>query len=40
MVENKITLPVEDLPAGRYPLQVGLYDPETGEHLAAEEGIL
>jgi hypothetical protein len=35
VVEDTVALQVEGLPAGQYRLQVGLYDGETGERLAA-----
>ncbi|MEE8392249.1 MAG: glycosyltransferase family 39 protein [Anaerolineae bacterium] len=35
VVEDTITLPLDDVPPGRYHLVIGLYDPATGERLPA-----
>ncbi len=35
VISDTINLPVADLPPGQYRLQVGFYDPETGERLTA-----
>ena len=35
MVEDAVVLPLGSVPAGRYRLLVGLYDPATGERLPA-----
>lgn len=34
VVEDQITLPIQDLPAGSYQLFIGFYDEESGERLA------
>jgi hypothetical protein len=35
VISDTINLPVADLPPGQYRLQVGFYDPDTGERLTA-----
>jgi hypothetical protein len=35
VVEDSITLQVDDIPPGKYRLEIGLYDAESGERLPA-----
>jgi hypothetical protein len=34
---SQLTLP-DDLPSGRYAIEIGWYDPETGERLMCDDG--